>query len=242
MTAIRRGSAQPALGQHARAVGDVADRVEAPVPVVGVHERAPEAGRAADVRREHGDAGGGQHLVLRVEGRALLRLRTAVQADHGRRPDRRCARYSQPVSGSPSCASNATSSGRDEVGARRRWLGVTGVHAAVATSRRHSRRGATGPSTDSTTQLPSRAIADAGHDRAGQTRARAIARRSRCRAVRPRCGRRRSTPARAARRRRRRRRTRARRRRGRRACPPRRAGRRRGCRSPAARAAAGRRR
>ena len=58
---------------------DVGEGVVPAVHVVGVHELAAEAGRAADVGREHGDPGRGQRLVLWIEGRPLLPLGAAVQ-------------------------------------------------------------------------------------------------------------------------------------------------------------------
>ena len=84
MTAIRSGSATPRLDQEVAAGQHVVERVAAAVDVVGVHERPAEPRRAADVRGEDGDAGGDHRLVLRVEGRPLLRLRPAVQAEHRR--------------------------------------------------------------------------------------------------------------------------------------------------------------
>ncbi len=102
MTAIRSRSARPRSTRWSAAGQHVVERGVPAVHVVGVHELAAEAGRAADVRREHGDAGRGQRLVLRVEGRPLLRLRAAVQAQRRRRRSASGARYSQPVSGSPS--------------------------------------------------------------------------------------------------------------------------------------------
>ena len=153
--ATRFGDAEPdeelLAGEH------VVERVAPPVHVVGVHERAPGAGRAADVRGEHRDPGRGQGLVQRVEGRTLLGLGAAVQAEHGRAGTDRAGRPVEPAGQGQAVApvqelQRRRTSRRVDAGG----VAVASDHVRVATSRRHSSRGRSGPSTAISAVEPSR--------------------------------------------------------------------------------------
>ena len=85
--------------------GDVIDRRESPLPVVGVHEGAAESSGTPDIGKEHGDAGFQQRREELVVAGATLSFGPAVQEDHGadrldarRRPEQPAGEL-QPVAG-----------------------------------------------------------------------------------------------------------------------------------------------
>ena len=135
---------------------DVVEGVVPAVHVVGVHELPAEAGRAADVRREHGDPGRGQRLVLRVE-------RPGAPAPPARRagsaPPARPGRARRPVQPAgqrqPVPAGEALQRRHDQRGGRApSGPSVTRARRACAVSRCHSSRGRSGPSTPRITRRP----------------------------------------------------------------------------------------
>ena len=156
MTAIRFSSrpSDTRWSAQARTSSNAAYRQ---LHVVGVHELPPEPRRAADVRREDGDPGRRQRLVLRVEHRPLLRLRAAVQAQHRRRPSAAGAPVQPAGQRQPVPAGEPLQGRHDEraVG-HLRALGDPRPARGCAVSRCHSSRGRSGPSTPRITDDPSR--------------------------------------------------------------------------------------
>src|SRR3954467_13988014 len=71
-----------ALDQITHRVGDVVDRRESPLLVIGMHERAAESPGTTHIRKKHGDARFQQGREELVVAWTALPFRATVQKEH----------------------------------------------------------------------------------------------------------------------------------------------------------------
>ena len=82
--AMRLRSAMPWATAHSTASMQIVVHLAAPLQVAGVDERLAEAGRAAEVHRQHGIAAICQPLVLGLVAVAVAAPRAAMHQQHHR--------------------------------------------------------------------------------------------------------------------------------------------------------------
>ena len=141
MMAIRLSSATPCLHRPVDGVEQVVVHLAAPLQVAGIDEALAEAGRAAEVHRQHRIAAVRQPLVARVEAIAVARPRAAVHQQHHRQRrlglrlfagrQRQVRHQLQTVARADDLAAHRRQPIGREIGARGEQLGDLGRAAVV---------------------------------------------------------------------------------------------------------------